>query len=92
MEPMKESPGMVDDCSSAVNVALPMLKESERSAPVFGDTSNFTVPSPIPDDGLVSVSQVGRGPTVHGQLALVVMVMVSVPPDAGNTWPPELSE
>src|SRR5579862_3221539 len=80
MEPIKESPGMVDDCSSAVNVTPPMLRESERSPPVFGDTSKVTVPFPVPDDGLVGVSQVGRDSTVHGQLALVVILIVSMPP------------
>jgi hypothetical protein len=67
-----------------VKVAPPMLNELERSPPVLGDTSNVTVPLPIPDAALVSVSQVGRGPTLHGQLALVVIEMVNVPPDAGN--------
>jgi hypothetical protein len=36
--------------------------------------------------------QEGSWLTDHGQLAPVVMVMVTGPPCDGNAWPPELNE
>jgi hypothetical protein len=89
---MRLNPAILADCNSTVNVAPPMLKVFERSDPVFGDTSNVTVPLPVPDAGLVSVTHVGSGPTAHEHVAPVVIAMLPVPPAAVNASPPELSE
>jgi hypothetical protein len=46
---------------------------------MFADTAYVTAPLPVPDDGVVSASHVGRDDTVHGHPAGAVTVTVPVP-------------
>ena len=52
-------------------------------APEFGPTTRVTVAEPEPDDVTGTVIQLGKPETVQEQAAVVWMLTVKLPPEAG---------
>ena len=67
IEPMKLRPEIEVACCSMVNVCPAIEKVLERSPPPLASTWNVTVLVPVPDAGLVRITDEGTLPTVHGQ-------------------------
>ena len=83
-DPTVAKPGMeAADCSMA-KVWSAMVKAPETAPPAFGGTWKVMLPGPTPEPALLSVTPAGSAPTVQGQSAPVVIVIVPVPPCAAN--------
>jgi hypothetical protein len=61
-----------------------MVSKPLRAVPALLDTEYVTVPLPVPEEGLVSVTHAGVFVTVHEQSAAVVTVTVPLPPERPN--------
>ncbi len=63
----------MNTCAAAVKLPI-------RAAPVFGATTNVTVPLPLPDVALVSVIHDSLEAAVHAHPLAVVRFVEPVPP------------
>ena len=68
-----------------MRIAVPVIVSvAVRSAPVFGATANWTVPSPIPDAPCVTVRKLALLVAVHAQVLELPTEIDADPPEAGN--------
>jgi len=69
-----------------VKVVPAIVSVPLRPGPVLAATSNVTAPLPDPAEPLVTVIHTLLLTAVHGQPAVIVSVVLPLPPDVVNDW------